>query len=237
VLYAFKHMMTQEVAYGSQLSEHRAASHAAVARALAAHYPERLDERAAVLAQHWEAAGETLEAARWHARAANWAGTNDPTQALRHWHRARELADALPGSEETTALGLMATIASLGHGWRLGISVEEAQALFDEGERLALKSGDIGARTILLSLYGGVIGMSEGDVREWARLARQTIELADECGDPALYVAVATSASYALWCVGEYRAAIACGVRKLIAPSRSQAVLVNQASESIPTVT
>jgi tetratricopeptide (TPR) repeat protein len=92
---------------------------------------------------------------------------------------------------------------------RLGISVEEAQALFDEGERLALKSGDIGARTILLSLYGGVIGMSEGDVREWARLARQTIELADECGDPALYVAVATPASLALYCVGEHRAAIA----------------------------
>jgi len=55
------------------------------------------------LAQHWEAAGETLEAARWHARAAAWAGSGDPTQALLHWRRARELADTLPESAETVA--------------------------------------------------------------------------------------------------------------------------------------
>ena len=57
-LYAFKHPLTQEVAYGSQLGERRAAVHAAVARAIAELYPERLDERAALLAHHWEAAGE-----------------------------------------------------------------------------------------------------------------------------------------------------------------------------------
>src|SRR5439155_15644247 len=112
-LYAFKHPLTREVAYGSQLGERRAKVHAAVARAIAAHYPERLDERAALLAQHWEAAGETLEAARWHARGAIWSGTSDPTQALRHWHKVRELADALPESAETAALRLEARISWL----------------------------------------------------------------------------------------------------------------------------
>ena len=34
---------------------------------------DKLDERSALLAQHWEAAGEPLEAARWSARAAAWA--------------------------------------------------------------------------------------------------------------------------------------------------------------------
>src|SRR5262249_8799396 len=77
-VYAFKHPLTQEVAYSSQLGDRRAAAHAAVARAITEQYPERLDERAALLAQHWEAARETLEAARWHARAAAWAGYNDP---------------------------------------------------------------------------------------------------------------------------------------------------------------
>src|SRR6516165_351914 len=93
-LYAFKHPLTQEVAYGSQLGERRGTVHAGVAQAIAAHYPEQLEERSALLAQHWEAAGETLEAARWHARAAAWSGTNDPTQSLSHWSRARALADA-----------------------------------------------------------------------------------------------------------------------------------------------
>ena len=55
-VYAFKHPLTQEVAYHSQLGERRAAVHAAVARAVEALDPERLDERAALLAQHWESA-------------------------------------------------------------------------------------------------------------------------------------------------------------------------------------
>src|SRR4051812_837338 len=66
-IYAFRHPLTQEVAYRSQLGERRAVVHAAVARAIEAEQPERLDERAALLAQHWESSGQALEAARWHA--------------------------------------------------------------------------------------------------------------------------------------------------------------------------
>ena len=95
------------MAYGSQLGERRAAVHAAVARAIAEQYPERLDERAALLAQHWEAAGETLEAARWHARAGAWAGTNDPTPvAARTGARCASWPTRCPESAETAALGL-----------------------------------------------------------------------------------------------------------------------------------
>ena len=155
-VYAFKHPLTQEVAYGSQLGERRAAVHAAVARAIAEQYPERLDERAALLAQHWEAAGETLEAARWHARAGAWAGTNDPTASLRHWRKVRELTDSLPDSEETAALGLSARIFVLSYGWRLGISHEEAEALFTEAERMASRARDLWSRAILLSTYGTI---------------------------------------------------------------------------------
>jgi class 3 adenylate cyclase len=207
-LYAFKHPLTQEVAYGSQLGDRRAPVHAAVARAIADHYPERLDERAALLAQHWEAAGERLEAARWHARAAAWSGSNDPTQALPHWHNVRKLADSLPESAETVALGLEARIFLLQYGWRLGISHEEAEAAFSEAERMASKTGDVGSRAMLLLVYGAVRGLNEGDLREWARLSRQAIALAEESGDPALYVAVAPTA-YALYLIGEYREAVA----------------------------
>ena len=63
-LYAFKHPLTQEVAYQSQLGERRAAVHRRVAEALEELYAEKLDERAALLAQHWEAAGDPLAAAR-----------------------------------------------------------------------------------------------------------------------------------------------------------------------------
>src|SRR5439155_17749461 len=62
--YAFKHPLTHEVAYRSQLAGRRASMHAAVARALAEIGPDKVDERAALLAHHWEEAGEALEAAR-----------------------------------------------------------------------------------------------------------------------------------------------------------------------------
>src|SRR5439155_12809914 len=68
-IYAFRHPLTQEVAYRSQLGERRSSVHAAVARAIAEEPPERLDEWAALLAHHWESAGETLQAARWNAPA------------------------------------------------------------------------------------------------------------------------------------------------------------------------
>jgi adenylate cyclase len=206
-LYSFKHPLTQEVAYGSQLGERRAALHAAVARASIAEHPDRLDERAALLAGHWEAAGETLEAARWHARAAVWAGTSDPGQALSHWRKVRELADSMAESAETVALGITARIALLHYGWRLGISREEAQAVFEQAERMASKAGDVRSRALLLASYGTIRGTGEGDVREYARLHRQALALAEETGDPALYINVAPGA-YSVILLGEYREAV-----------------------------
>lgn len=63
--YAFKHPLTHEVAYQLQLQSRRAVVHAAVAGALEAQAGDKLDERAALLAHHCEAAGENLNAARW----------------------------------------------------------------------------------------------------------------------------------------------------------------------------
>ena len=69
--YSFKHPLTQEVAQGSQLRERRMRVHAAVAQALE-EVGGNLDERAAELAHHYEKAGNTAAAARWHRRAAQW---------------------------------------------------------------------------------------------------------------------------------------------------------------------
>jgi len=201
-IYAFKHPLTQEVAYASQLGERRALIHAAVARALADQYPERLDERAALLAQHWEAAGELLEAARWHARAAEWSGYNDPTQALPHWTKVRELADGLPASSEGAELGLTARISLLNYGWRLGISHEEAEAMFHEGEALAARTGDVRSGAFLVAMWGAITGLGDGNTREHVELATRALALAEEA-DAELVLATA-SMSYAYWLSGEH---------------------------------
>ncbi|HSI80257.1 MAG TPA: adenylate/guanylate cyclase domain-containing protein [Solirubrobacterales bacterium] len=207
-VYAFKHPLTQEVAYGSQLAGRRAGTHARVATAIAERHPDRVDERAALIAGHWEAAGEPLEAARWHARAAAWSGTQDPVEAIGHWRRVRELADSLPASEETTALGLTARIYALQFGWRLGIGHDEAEAIFNEAERIAAKTGDVRSRAILLSVYGGIRGVTDGELDDFAALARRALALAEEAGDPHLYLTVVLAA-YAFFAVGEFEECLA----------------------------
>ena len=72
--YAFKHPLTREVAYASLLRERRRALHAAVATALEALAGAAVDQRALLLAHHWEQAGRNLEAARWQARDGGAAG-------------------------------------------------------------------------------------------------------------------------------------------------------------------
>jgi class 3 adenylate cyclase len=68
--YAFKHDLTQEVAYRSELSERRARIHGAVARALEEQHPDRRDQLAALISHHLEQAGQGALAARWSTRAA-----------------------------------------------------------------------------------------------------------------------------------------------------------------------
>ena len=68
--YAFRHPLTQEVAYQSQLESRRAELHAETARALTELHADRLGEQAALIAHHWQVAGRRHEAARWRQRAA-----------------------------------------------------------------------------------------------------------------------------------------------------------------------
>ena len=124
------------MAQRSQLRERRVRVHAAVAQALE-EAGGNLDERAAVLAHHWEEAGDAGRAARWHRRAAEWAGLSDPREGLRHWRRVRELAPGVEDESERTELTLQACNQLLSLGWRMGGSEEEAAAVFAEGRALA----------------------------------------------------------------------------------------------------
>ena len=146
VEYSFKHPLTQEVALGSQLQSRRRAVHAAVARAIERHDAEHLDERAPLLAHHWEQAGEALAAARWHKRAAEWVGTTDFAAALHHWGRVRALRRALPDDDEAAALGMAACTKLLTSSWKMGIDLDEARGLLEEGQKLADLCGDRIAR-------------------------------------------------------------------------------------------
>src|SRR5262249_16843862 len=146
----------EEVAYHSQLGDRRARLHSAVACVLQALYADKLDERAALIASHLERAGEALDAARWHARAAQWSGTRDSRAALRHWQRVRKLLEATTDSREASALAVAAHVQILNFFWLVGASEEEAAIVFRDGKILANRLGDVRALASLNSGYATV---------------------------------------------------------------------------------
>ena len=152
--YAFKHPLTQEVAYRSQLAERRARVHAAVARAIEEVDSGKLGERAALLAYHWEHAGDAREAAKWHRRAAEWVGLNNPAEALRHWGSVRQLLDTLPETPENLAERAAVRAQIMTHLARLGDPEDQATSLFREGRELATRSGDPHVLSQVLNGFG-----------------------------------------------------------------------------------
>ena len=207
--YAFMHPLTQEVAHRSQLAEQRARMHRRVAEAIAELYPHKLDEQAALLAHHSEAAGDMLAAAKWSARAAGWAGLSDPAAAAGHWRKVRTLVETgLPESAETMTLGLVARIWTLRLAWRLGCTEGEAAAIFAEGKALAERAGDLRSLAMLTVAYAAIRGLT-GHVEDWAELGSEALRLAERTGDRGLQLAVRPPPTYALFVLGRLREALA----------------------------
>ncbi len=202
-VFAFRHPLTREVAYGTQLGEQRAATHAAVARATIELNPERADELAALIASHMESGGETLEAARWSARAAYWAGNSHPGDALRLWRRTMELAAELPESEESAALAVASRLLQLQFAWRLGMDEEEAARLAAEAEEIAAQTGDLHSLAMLKMATSARPGFDHR-ADEWLAAVREVNRLADESGDLPLRVALRAAGSYAFLCAGDF---------------------------------
>jgi len=192
--YAFKHPLTEEVAYRSQLNDRRRRVHADVARATVEVFGEKLDERASLLAHHFEHAGERLESARWHRRAAEWAAHNDTAAALRHWRAVRDHTGAFPADPDAEALALAACIGILNLGPRHGLGDAEAQSLFDEGRTLARHRDDQRSLARLLLVFARYRGLS-GDITQASVLSLEAGNIAQHVGLRGLRLAAAVNLS------------------------------------------
>jgi adenylate cyclase len=202
---AFKHPLTQEVALGSQLRERRAPVHEAAAKALEELHADQLDEKAGLLAHHWEQAGDALAAARWHHRAARWVTGKAAQEALHHWRRVRDLTSELPGSDETIALGIASSMGLVTMGWHCGISPEETAVDFARCRELAEQAGDDRSLAILHSNYSLTGGLSGPE-----RIAcyERANELARSISERSLRAALGSAIAPFLW-AGDLRGGLA----------------------------
>ena len=182
VEYAFKHPLTQEVAYQSQLGDRRRTVHSAVARALEEVDADRLDEHAALIAHHWADAGQGLQAARWYKRAAEWIRVRDIAEAFSLWRRLCTVLAGVPDSRERSELRLTGLIQILNLGLRLGLSTDESSSSFTEARALAADLGDLWSLAAALNSYSVLLAFS-GRLTESLEHCEEASRLVDRTDD------------------------------------------------------
>ena len=141
--YVFHHPLIRAVAYESQLKSDRSQLHRQVAAAIEARAPASVDENAALIAEHLEAAGDLDGAYAWHMRAGAWLTNRDIAAALLSLQRARGVADALPEDHPNRQSMRIAPRTLLcGEAWRVGITISGNP--FGELQQLCATTGDTG---------------------------------------------------------------------------------------------
>ncbi len=175
--FIFKHAILHNVTYETVLLKLRRIYHAQVARWLEAHAGERIGEYLALIAQHYELAGEMIQAADYLRRAGEEAyrvcAYHD---AIRTFERALAL---LPdeGAQIRSALLLAQGLAYR----RLG-RYESSTRCFQETLTLAQATGD--KRLEVRSLNGlGWAAMGPGTYNEAVPILEQALALARKLGD------------------------------------------------------
>jgi hypothetical protein len=200
--YVFHHPLIRTVAYESQLKSDRAELHRRVAAAIESRDQATVEENAALIAEHLEAAGDLHAAYGWHMRAATWATNRDITAARLSWERAQTIADALPAEDPNRAAMCIAPRTMLcGIAWRVHEHV--AGARFEELRQLCADAGD--KASLAIGMAGLVIDHAFRDrTREASQLASEAWTLAESIGDPTLTVGLSLPLIYAKGESGEF---------------------------------
>ncbi len=197
--YAFRHPLIRAVAIESQLKSDRARLHRRVAAAIEAN--GSVDESAALIAEHCEAAGDLRAAFEWHMRAGGWSNIRDNTAAQKSWRRARQVADQLPEADPDRMAMRIAPRTVLCAS-AAGFGGSGAETGFEELRDLCLAAGD--QRSLAIAMTGHALH-HYFNVRhiEASQTATEVVRLLDSIGDPTLTLALITGAIATKQEVGE----------------------------------
>jgi len=196
--YAFRHPLIRAVAYESQLKSDRAQWHRRLATAIQERGPASVEENAALIAEHLQAAGELHAAYGWHMRAAAWSTNRDVGAARLRWERARRIADALPDDDpDQLSMRIAPRTMLCATDWQGHQAIEESRGRFAELRELCSAAED------KVSLAIGMTGMATEllyaeRTREASRLASEQMALLESIGDPTLTIGLAFIA-FANW--------------------------------------
>ena len=199
--YVFHHPLIRAVAYEAQLKSDRADLHRRVAAAIELHSLESVDENAALIAEHLEAANDLHAAFGWHMRAGTWSTNRDIAAAVASWRRARQVADELPADDpDRLSMGISPRALLCATAFRVGGGGTETG--FDELRDLCIEAGDL--RSLAIGMVGQVTAKCmNADRREASRLADELVRLVESIGDPTMTAALSLGAMFAKHEIGE----------------------------------
>jgi class 3 adenylate cyclase len=187
--YAFRHPLIRSVAHESQLKSDRAELHRRLAIAIQERDPDKLDQNAALIAEHLEAAGDVRAAYGWHMRAGAWSNNRDIAAAWVSWEHACQAADALPTDDpDLLAMRIAPRTLMCGNaGW---VHADVSGTRFEELRQLCTQADD------KASLAIGMAGLLDEHMmhareRETSQLASEMVALIESIGDPTLTVGLA----------------------------------------------
>jgi class 3 adenylate cyclase len=201
--YAFRHALIRAVAYESQLKSDRAEWHRHLAAAIQESEPESVEENAALIAEHLQAAGELHAAYGWHMRAGAWSTDRDVGAARLSWERARKIADALPADDPGQLSMRIAPRTMLcATAWQAR-ATHESRGRFEELRELCSTGGDKVSLAIAMTGPATEL-MYAGRAREGSRLASEQMALLESIGDPNLTIGLAFVAFANWFASGEF---------------------------------
>ncbi|BBY44585.1 ATP-binding protein [Mycolicibacterium celeriflavum] len=194
--YAFRHPLIQQVAYHSQLRSEREKLHRRLATVI-----DPIDENAALIATHWEAAGDFREAFEWHMRAGSWFDNRDHRAALTSWQRARAVADRLPG-DDPARLSMRIAPRTLICATTFRVGGGPADTGFDELQRLTSEAGD--KTSLAIGMAGHLTTLAfMSHHREASRMASELVTLVEAIGDDVMTVGLLPAAAQVKYESGE----------------------------------
>jgi hypothetical protein len=191
------------VAYESQLKSDRAEWHRRLATAILERSPGSVEENAALIAEHLQAAGELPAAYGWHMRAGVSSANRDIGAARVSWERARQIADQLPDEHaDKLSMRIAPRTMLCATDWQ-GRAFHESRGRFAELRELCTAAGD------KVSLAIGMTGLATelmyaGRAREGSRLASEQMGLLESIGDPNLTIGLAFVAFANWFASGEF---------------------------------
>jgi adenylate cyclase len=227
-VWAFKHALTREVAYRSQLGERRRRLHASVARALEKGDATGSERSFALLAHHWEEAGARLEAARAHMRAARQVILDDFEEPVGRWQRVCDLLAELPETPETIGMELRARSWLLYMAWPTGRSHQEMRDVFTRARELAQQTGSQESLVEVQTHFGRLLRIG-GKVEEGAELIRDAHRRAEGIESSRIRGEVVTAFADLLIDLGRCEESLA-EVRRLLTVLSTAATVTTRAN-------